>query len=159
MKAISIRQPWAYLVAAGIKDVESRSRPTDYRGPLLIIAVKKTPAPEDLWDAAQLCKRQGVTLPSIFEIGGIVGLAELVDCVTKSSSPWFNEGYYGHLLRQARPVPFIPYRGQLGLYDVEGYDYLWDQFPAPINIPRVGWINKIQAQFGRVLEVERHKSI
>lgn len=152
MKAISIRQPWAYLVANGIKDIESRSRPTDYHGPLLILAVKKTPAPEDLWDAAQLCKKQGAALPSIFEIGGIVGLAELAGCVTKSNSPWFNEGYYGYVIRDARPVPFIPYRGQLGLYNVEGFDDLWERYPAPIVIPRIGWISKIQAQLGKVLE-------
>ncbi|MDY4280845.1 MAG: ASCH domain-containing protein [[Pasteurella] mairii] len=36
MKALSLRQPWAYLVASGEKTIEVRSWRTDYRGKLLI---------------------------------------------------------------------------------------------------------------------------
>ena len=36
MKTLSIKNPWAYLVAFGVKDVENRSWKTDYRGELLI---------------------------------------------------------------------------------------------------------------------------
>ena len=38
MKTLSIRNPWAYLIAYGVKDVENRSWKTDYRGELLIHA-------------------------------------------------------------------------------------------------------------------------
>ena len=38
MKAISIHQPWASLIAFGEKRFETRSWKTDYRGPLLIHA-------------------------------------------------------------------------------------------------------------------------
>lgn len=40
MKAISIKQPWASLVAAGYKTVECRTWKTHYRGPLLICSSK-----------------------------------------------------------------------------------------------------------------------
>lgn len=40
MKAISIKQPWASLVAAGTKTVECRTWKTHYRGPLLICSSK-----------------------------------------------------------------------------------------------------------------------
>lgn len=38
MKALSVRQPWAELIARGEKTVEVRSWATSYRGPLLICA-------------------------------------------------------------------------------------------------------------------------
>ena len=40
MKAISIRQPWAWLIVNGYKDVENRTWYTSHRGPLLICASK-----------------------------------------------------------------------------------------------------------------------
>ena len=40
MKAISIKQPWASLVAAGYKTVECRTWKTAYRGQLLICSSK-----------------------------------------------------------------------------------------------------------------------
>lgn len=44
MKCLTLHQPWASLMAAGLKRVETRSWPLHYRGPLLIHAGKK-------WDA------------------------------------------------------------------------------------------------------------
>jgi activating signal cointegrator 1 len=41
MKALTLHQPWAWAVAAGWKEVETRSWRTDYRGPLAIHAGKK----------------------------------------------------------------------------------------------------------------------
>jgi len=41
MKAISLWQPWASLMALGLKKNETRSWQTHYRGPLLIHAAKK----------------------------------------------------------------------------------------------------------------------
>lgn len=40
MKAITIRQPWASLIALGEKKIETRSWQTKYRGPILIHAGK-----------------------------------------------------------------------------------------------------------------------
>ena len=40
MKALSIRQPWASLIASGKKTVETRTWETKYRGPILICAGK-----------------------------------------------------------------------------------------------------------------------
>lgn len=42
MKMLSVRQPWANLIAMGIKSIETRSWPTKYRGPLAIHAGKKS---------------------------------------------------------------------------------------------------------------------
>lgn len=40
MKALTIRQPWASLIAAGVKAIETRSWSTSFRGPLAIHAGK-----------------------------------------------------------------------------------------------------------------------
>lgn len=40
MKALTIRQPWASLIALGVKTIETRSWPTKYRGPIAIHAGK-----------------------------------------------------------------------------------------------------------------------
>lgn len=43
MKALTLHQPWASLVALGAKKVETRSWRTNYRGPLAIHAAKALP--------------------------------------------------------------------------------------------------------------------
>lgn len=43
MKALTLTQPWASLVAAGVKTIETRSWSTSYRGPLAIHAASKIP--------------------------------------------------------------------------------------------------------------------
>ena len=50
--------------------------------------------------------------------GGIVGIAEIVDCVTSHSSKWF-EGPFGFILRKRRPLPFVKWTGVLGLRDAK----------------------------------------
>ena len=57
----------------------------------------------------------GVELPADLPLGGIVGQANLVDVVTKSKSHWFT-GPLGFVLADAKHLPFIPSKGQLGIY-------------------------------------------
>ena len=53
-----------------------------------------------------------------FQISGIVGSAEIVDCVTKSRSYWFG-GERGFVLRSARRTRFKPMKGKLGFFEVK----------------------------------------
>jgi hypothetical protein len=46
--------------------------------------------------------------------------------VKQHSSPWFF-GKYGFVLEDAKPVDFVPYKGQLGFFDVD---------PAELDILR-----------------------
>jgi hypothetical protein len=118
MKCLSIRQPWAWLIVNGHKDVENRTRRTNYRGTVLVHAGQEPFSKYDLLEHEIFTKRH-VLLPlqKYQPVGGIVGIAEIVDCVTASDSPWF-EGPFGILLRDARPLPFTPLRGRLGLFEV-----------------------------------------
>ncbi len=43
MRALSLHQPWASLIAEGVKTIETRSWATKYRGPLAIHAAKRRP--------------------------------------------------------------------------------------------------------------------
>lgn len=116
MKVLSIRQPWAYCVVQGAKDVENRTWATDYRGPVLIHA-SKTPAARDaLVDFIHKAMKESDINPAELERGGIVGMAVLADCVTKSASDWFF-GPYGFVLADPRPLPFYPCPGRLGLFN------------------------------------------
>lgn len=114
MKAISIRQPWAWLIVHGYKDVENRTRRTSIRGPVLIHA-SQTPDPL-LNDILEVMAGFGVTDPDL-QYGGIVGRATIVDCVTESDSEWF-EGPVGYVLDDPQPLPFWPCPGQLGFFEV-----------------------------------------
>ena len=46
-----------------------------------------------------------------------MGSVEIVGCVTDSASHWF-VGRYGFVLRNPSPLPFTPWKGQLGFFDV-----------------------------------------
>lgn len=117
--ALSIRQPWAWLILNAGKDIENRDWPTRYRGPILIHVGKGMTRDEYESGADAAWHVRQMELPPFekLERGGIVGEAALVDCVTESSSPWF-AGKYGFVLRDVRPVPFRPYRGALGFFEV-----------------------------------------
>ncbi len=127
MKAISIRQPWAWLIVHGGKDIENRTWPTRYRGPVLIHAAKGMTREEweDAWTFAQgtgaspKAIAAGITRDTI-DRGGFVGMADLTDCVPweRRVSRWHIAHCFGFKLDNVRPIPFTPYTGALGLFDV-----------------------------------------
>lgn len=114
MKALSIQQPWAWLIVNGYKDIENRSWYTSFRGMALVHAGKKF----DREGAEYIRGRfPYIHLPPTFDLGGIVGRVEIVTCVNKSDSEWFFPPW-GLELRHAKPLPFFPLRGQLGFFEV-----------------------------------------
>lgn len=118
MKALSIRQPYAWLCAHGYKDIENRDWSTRFRGRVLIHAGKVYPKRDYAADAVSHERYYRVAYPAREEmIGGIVGVATIIDCVSKSDSQWFN-GPYGFVLADAKPIPFIPCKGELLFFDV-----------------------------------------
>lgn len=116
MKVLVVRQPWAWLIVNGFKDIENRSWSTRYRGPLLIQASANLPPKRTLEADCEWARTRGARLPGEFETGGIVGIVQLKDCVTRSSSPWFS-GPIGWVLSNPEKLDFAPLKGQLGLFD------------------------------------------
>ena len=101
-KALSIRQPWCHRILYEGKDVENRDWYTHFRGEVLIHA-SKTP------ESREYCASKNMPL------GGIVGIMEIVDCVSSMDSKWFC-GKYGFVIRNARPIDFIPCKGKLSFF-------------------------------------------
>lgn len=131
--ALSIRQPWAWAIINAGKDIENRDWPTRFRGPVCIHAAKGMTKGEyaaanyhiqravGAVDQSWLDRWHGVTAaPHRLDYGGIIGVAEIVDCVEASESPWFF-GRFGFVLRNARAVPFIPVKGALGFFRWEAH--------------------------------------
>lgn len=130
MRALTISQPYASLIADGEKWVENRRWPTNYRGPLAIHAGKGT----QYLDREELAE---------YPTGCVVAVVDLVGCVHRSTilsranTDAFNwcpvgfprtweelaehehcEGPYCWLLANVRKLTPIPYRGAQGLFEI-----------------------------------------
>ena len=101
MKALTLWQPWASLLACGAKKFETRSWATAYRGPIAIHAAKTCfgpyacELPYGFTDAAANALWPGETDPCVIvdswdELprGEIVAMAELVGCRLIRRNPY-----------------------------------------------------------------------
>lgn len=125
MRALSILQPWAWAIMAGIKPVENRGWLTNYRGVLAIQAGVGRRA--DL-SGLEAIKRNGFAVPENLPRGVLLGTVELVDCLTQPGalarfgSAWVDPHPDAwcwvlknpRLLREPRPC-----RGKLSLFEIE----------------------------------------
>jgi hypothetical protein len=113
-RALTVKQPWAWAIVAGYKDVENRPRRTNFRGPLLVHAgVGLDPVGfHFLWEIG-LYKALPADLPQ----GGLVGMVEVVDCIKSYESEWAVPGHWHWIL--GRPREFrnvLPCQGHLGMF-------------------------------------------
>src|SRR5690606_18387977 len=91
MKAITIHQPWATLIAIGAKRFETRSWATKYRGPLAIHAAKKIDVGACREDVIRpVLAEYGYHVDNL-PTGAIVAVSTLKDCI-KSVETW-TDGY------------------------------------------------------------------
>jgi hypothetical protein len=117
MKALSTKQPWAWAILHG-KPVENRTWPTCFTGQFLIHAGKKFDHEGYRW----LLEHRDLLDSDIphrdsFQFGGFVGISKVVDCVDYHPSLFFF-GPWGFVLGDSKPIDFIPYKGQLGFFNV-----------------------------------------
>jgi len=115
MKAVSIKQPWASLIAVGIKTLEIRQWPTEHRGPLLIVSSRR-PVIDGHRHGQALC------------------VVNVVDCrrMTRDDLPFacIREFYFDHyawVLRDVKLIEPFSVIGQLRLFDVP------DEFIRPVK--------------------------
>lgn len=136
MIALAIRQPFAFLIAEGFKEVENRSRRTNYRVPVLIHASKSPAMSAEALERVLVTRRGGVsagelirTLDRYYEVaksggstirtGGIIGRVDIVDCVRDYDSPWAIPGQWHWVLANPVILPFQPCKGQLNFFTPE----------------------------------------
>ncbi len=121
MRSLSIRQPWAWLVVNGYKDIENRTWNTSFRGRMYVHAGRRI-LPDDFPGQREHIRASGIVIPSELPRGAILGEVTVADCVRESDSPWFC-GPYGFILTEpiayARPITC---RGQLGFFTPEQQD-------------------------------------
>lgn len=133
---LSVRQPWAWLLCEGLKDVENRNWKTNYRGTLYIHAGKSFD-----WNALHCLpktkiayiaglkarehfgihfdKSKFVITKNKDEFGAIVGRVDLIDC-GRSQSVWAQpEVEYHWTVRNGQHIVPVPMRGQLGLFRIQ----------------------------------------
>jgi len=134
MKALTILQPWASLIACGAKKIETRSWATKYRGPIAIHAGKieakvKNKEIEAAIESALFYRTNSLYLPH----GCVIATTNLIDCFEMTDEwignlsqdelafGWFDIGRYAWILggpvHQINPVPA---KGMQGLWN-------WDE--------------------------------
>lgn len=127
--ALSLKQPWAALLACGRKTVEVRKWATRVRGRVYIHAAR---VPDDRPEAWALVTDDLLSLAQLN--GGIIGAAELAACVLYRTPAGFTADarrhlnrpewfapprMYGFQFRGGEPVPFVPCRGSVRFFSVE----------------------------------------
>lgn len=111
-QALSIKQPWAWAILHGGKDIENRDWKTSYRGKVLIQSGLNIDRPGIAFIEGLL----NIKLPSeSMSRGAILGEVEIVDCVSNSESPWFF-GKYGFALSNPKAFEPRPCKGSLGFF-------------------------------------------
>ncbi|WP_199043172.1 ASCH domain-containing protein [Glycomyces salinus] len=127
LRALTVRQPWAHLIAHGGKTIENRTRKTTYRGPVAVHAGKTLAVAEWEWARHHLGAR-AVPDRDRLALGAVVAVADLVDCHaagwpsacgTEACNTWGeSHGDAWHwVLDDIRPLTApVPAHGQLGLW-------------------------------------------
>jgi hypothetical protein len=106
-KAISLKQPWASLVAEGKKTIETRKWNTKYRGDLLICA-SQSPKLPNLPTGVVLC------LVELYHTEPMAVNHEEMACIKVYPKAW------SWFLRNIRVMePTFPVKGKLSFYEVD----------------------------------------
>lgn len=116
MRALTVKQPWAWLIINGSKNIENRSwGPGKALGWRIAIHAGLRIDHRGY----ELARRLGVDPPPLSEIerGAIVGTVVVTGVVESSLSPWFI-GPKGWELADPRPCEPIPAKGRLGLWSI-----------------------------------------
>ncbi len=109
VKAVSVKQPWANLIASGQKTIETRTWSTNYRGELLIVSSKSPRiAPAGF----------GLAIAALVECRPMAKHDEAAACcdVYPNAQAW--------VLEDIRRIDPFPVSGRLGLYEVELPEHL-----------------------------------
>ena len=143
MRALTILQPWASLIAVGAKQIETRSWATKYRGPLAIHAGKGTQNINlckqhifwsNLWPyeiAAQYSLQERID--KFLPLGAVIAIADLVNCIKMDYELicfWretygpdelafgdFTPGRYAWILANVRRIEPVAAKGMQGLWN------------------------------------------
>lgn len=139
--AISVRQPWAWLIVHGHKSYENREwnfrHPwRGFRGRALIHASQGM-TKKEYDEARSIAANYGIQVPDCgtLDRGGVVGVVSFVDWCNHPPSLPFTFGS-GFTLASAEPLPFMPCKGALGFFRVN-YQPPAETLPEPTIHPEL----------------------
>lgn len=153
MKTISIKQPWASLIAHGIKNIENRTWkcPEKYIGTRVLIHASSTPAFSS-WDTLnneQIFSKDESYLKDInicdIPLGAIIGSVEIVSCEQNHRSIWAEKGVWNWAL--TNPILFdkpISCKGKLSFWEYHNINFELDEDSKAICQCNIGVSEKDQ---------------
>jgi hypothetical protein len=127
--ALSLKQPWAALLAHGRKSIEVRRWPTARRGRILIHAARVADPRPEVWARVPAELRQAAAL-----VGGIIGAGDLTSCLAYrtreafaadrerhlNDPAWFQAPVlYGMVFTNLEVLPFRAYPGWMRFFPVQ----------------------------------------
>ncbi len=136
MKAITLTQPWATLVALGAKRIETRSWATRYTGPLAIHAAKSIPGWVSDWfmqngyarvtlahcgvhQVSDLKKLPRGAVIATCELVNVISVEELSPCEAERAFGDYSPGRFAWLLQNVHVIEPVECRGALGLWEFD----------------------------------------
>lgn len=133
MKAISIKQPWASLIAHGIKDIENRTWkcPQKYIGQRVLIHASGCHCKkfeinltnEQMKQAFPLITEKSTS--EKWEFGAIIGSVVIAGCVQNHPSLWAEKGCWNWVLKDAvlfdKPIEGV--KGKLSFWEYNFEEY------------------------------------
>jgi ASCH domain. len=153
MKAITILQPWASLIACGAKKIETRSWATKYRGPIAIHAGKGKPSIYDCRDKRiqTALHMSEVDILQNLKFGKVIAIANLINCQLVAKGTYNmpsgmyeailedgqqiggNEIYFGDLspdryawiLDNVRRIDPVPAKGMQRIWEWNEEGFIW----------------------------------
>ena len=146
MKALSVRQPWAYALVDGAKTLEIRGWKTEHRGRLLICASK---APNNVfWRSETEDGREAFLL---FPAGCMIGVVDVLGCRPMTEADAGQGGSMVAYTQGAWAWEIVPagfcvpkaITGRLNLFDVD--DALVEMLPVDS-----GWLFDYDPPQGKV---------
>ncbi len=150
MKAISLIQPWAWLVTAGSKRIENRTwhLPKSMIGQTVLIHASKTD-PRKFPDVHKFMEfvglREDIPSEAFSMRGGVVGWAKIGGCLCPHNTMvvdgydlrWWMKDQHGFLLEKVGVLPFTPCSGRMGFFDLDlSFDELKSDV-APMEQPQL----------------------
>lgn len=132
MKALSVRQPWAWAIIYAGKNVENRSaaalrRMDIHKGHIYQIHASKGMTQDEYSEGADFIWanfRIDCGPPAGLRRGGVIGTVRFDGIVTMATSLWFS-GPRAIVMSDPKPCEFVPGPGSLGLFDFtpqDGYE-------------------------------------
>lgn len=133
MKALSLAQPYASLVAVGLKTLETRKTRVHYRGPLVICSTRNFDV--DAWNAIYFDERRGrddladfhgsygIPFREAMPLGVSLALVDVVGCRPLVPEDWprsffYAPGRWAWELANVRRLKPQPVRGMNGLWPI-----------------------------------------